>query len=76
MVEIDPSKISIAVRDPGPGFDFDRIADPDRFGMTTLEHGRGIALMRSMVDEVMFSHGGSEVRFSKRMSCHAATAAV
>ena len=69
VVEIEPTGVSIVVRDPGPGFDVQKIADPDRFHTTTLEHGRGIALMRGMVDEVRFARGGSEVRLLKRMSC-------
>jgi len=72
-VEIEPSKIRCIVRDPGPGFDYERIADPSRFAMTTLERGRGIALMRSVVDEVTFSRSGSEVCFSKRINCRAAS---
>jgi anti-sigma regulatory factor (Ser/Thr protein kinase) len=76
IVELQPSTISCVVRDPGSGFDFERIADPNRFDTTTLEHGRGLALMRSLVDEVTFSHSGSEVRFSKRMNCRVASSAL
>ena len=70
-VEIEPSSVCIIVRDPGPGFDV-RIADPDHFETTTLENGRGIALMRGMVDEVAFARSGSEVRLLKRTTCTAA----
>jgi anti-sigma regulatory factor (Ser/Thr protein kinase) len=75
-IEVKPSSISCVVRDPGPGFDFERIADPNRFETSTLEHGRGLALMRSLVDEVAFTRGGSEVHFSKRMNCRAASPAL
>lgn len=71
-IEVDPSRISLVVRDPGPGFDFEHVADANRFDTTTLEHGRGIALMRGLMDEVAFSRGGSEVRLSKFMNCRAA----
>lgn len=74
-VEIQGPNVCIAVRDPGPGFDFKRVADPKRFGPSKLEHGRGIALMRGLVDEVTFASGGSEVRLKKRMNCHASPAA-
>jgi len=74
--EIEPSKASIVIRDPGPGFDFQTAADPKRFSPTTLERGRGIALMRSMVDEVTFARGGSEVRLCKRMGCREGSARV
>ena len=73
-LEIQPAKVCVIVRDPGPGFDFERIADPDRFDTTRLEHGRGIALMRGVVDEVSFSRSGSEVRLVKRMGSPEASA--
>lgn len=65
-IQVDPGKICIVIRDPGSGFDVDRLANPDNFATTTLEHGRGIALMRGMVDELEFRHGGCEVRLCKR----------
>jgi len=74
-VEIQPSSVSIVVRDPGPGFDFQKEADPKHFQATTLDHGRGIALMRGLVDEVTFARGGSEVRLSKHMDCRPTTTA-
>jgi serine/threonine-protein kinase RsbW len=73
LVEVELSKISLVVRDPGPGFDFEHVADPNHFDATTLEHGRGIALMRGLMDEVTFSRGGSEVRLAKSMKCRSAS---
>jgi len=75
-IEIEPSNVTIVVRDPGSGFDFERVADPKRFDPTTLARGRGIALMRALVDEVSYSRRGSEVRLSKRMNCGAASPAL
>ncbi len=69
-LEMDPASVCVVIRDPGPGFDFQTAADPDRFPATTLTHGRGIALMRSLVDEVTFARGGTEVRLFKRMRWH------
>ena len=65
-VAADASEITITVRDPGPGFDL-ALADPDNFATTTLTHGRGICLMRSMVTEVNFARGGAEVQLRKRI---------
>ena len=70
-VEIEPSSVCITVRDSGPGFEVEKIADPDHFDTKPLEHGRGIALMRGMVNEVTFDRGGSEVRLLKRTICNA-----
>jgi serine/threonine-protein kinase RsbW len=66
-VQIDDAAITIVIRDPGEGFD---LASVDR---TTGErnltgHGRGICLMRSLMDDVSFQRGGSEVHLTKRRS--------
>jgi anti-sigma regulatory factor (Ser/Thr protein kinase) len=66
-VAVDGADITITVRDPGPGFDL-ALADPDNFAATTLSHGRGICLMRSLMTEVTFAHRGAEIRFRKHIS--------
>ncbi|MGA9567833.1 MAG: ATP-binding protein [Candidatus Korobacteraceae bacterium] len=65
-VAVDGADITITVRDPGPGFDL-ALADPDNFTATTLSHGRGICLMRSLMTEVTFAHRGAEIRMRKRL---------
>lgn len=66
-VEVAPGEIVITVRDPGPGFDVSLTADTNRVVASTSAHGRGIALMRSMMTEVQFGKGGSEVTLRKRL---------
>ncbi|MGC2110945.1 MAG: ATP-binding protein [Candidatus Korobacteraceae bacterium] len=61
-VDIDPSAIVIVVRDSGPGFD---LAAVDAAGPNLTEHGRGITMMKSLMDEVSYSRGGSEVQLKK-----------
>jgi len=61
----EPSEISIAVKDEGRGFDVHTIADP-----TTPENhgsirGRGIYLMKALMDELRFEDGGVVVRMRK-----------
>lgn len=64
-VDVDDSEIHIAVRDPGSGFDLSSIESAE--GETNLtDHGRGITLMRSLMDKVKYSHHGSEVHLMKR----------
>ncbi|HWS98029.1 MAG TPA: ATP-binding protein [Candidatus Methylomirabilis sp.] len=65
-VTANANEIMVAVRDPGPGFDLQR-ADADKYVATKLLHGRGLCLMRSLVTEVSFAHGGAEVVLRKRM---------
>ena len=63
-VEAGPSEIVISVRDPGPGFDL-ALADPENFAATKRASGRGICLMRSLMTEVAYGRGGSELRMRK-----------
>lgn len=67
VVTADLSDITVAVRDPGPGFDPGR-ADPEKFQATKLTHGRGICLMRSLMSEVSFAHHGAEIVLRKHLN--------
>lgn len=64
-VKVDRSAITITIRDPGPGFDVDAVTQSSEAGTNMTDHGRGIALMRSVMDEVAYRNGGSEVRLRK-----------
>ena len=57
--------ITIAVRDHGAGFDPSRIPDPRERDRLFLHHGRGLLLMRSLMDRVEHRHGGQEVVLHK-----------
>ena len=50
-----------AVKDQGNGFDYDNLPDPTSPENMLKENGRGVFLMRSLADEVVFDHGGSHV---------------
>jgi serine/threonine-protein kinase RsbW len=60
--------VSIVIKDQGRGFDPAVIVDPFILGNLEAEHGRGIMLMRWLMDEVSFEFGyrGTEVHMSKR----------
>lgn len=64
-VEITPSSFSFVIRDPGLGFDTGNPADEAEDGTNLTEHGRGIYLMRSLMDEVSYRNNGSELRLKK-----------
>jgi serine/threonine-protein kinase RsbW len=53
--------ILIAVRDEGPGFDPGSVPDPREADRKQLEHGRGLFLMRSLMDHVEYRKAGREV---------------
>ncbi len=42
-----------------------RRRSPTEAGTNVTEHGRGICLMRSLMDEVTYRHGGAEVQLRK-----------
>ncbi len=56
----------IVVRDPGPGFDPSKIADPCHGENIYSSHGRGIYLINQLMDEVQFHKNGTEIRMLKR----------
>jgi serine/threonine-protein kinase RsbW len=57
--------IEILVRDPGEGFDPDSISDPLNHENLVADHGRGIYLIRHLMDEVEHANGGREIRMRK-----------
>lgn len=59
-------EVSITVRDEGAGFDSDSIADPTAPENLISTHGRGIYLMRALMDEVSFEEGGTVVYMRKK----------
>jgi serine/threonine-protein kinase RsbW len=61
----EPSEISIAEKDEGRGFDINKIADPTAPENTGSVHGRGIYLMKTLMDEVRFEEGGVTVHMRK-----------
>jgi len=53
------------VADPGPGFSPDLVHDPKRRENVYADHGRGVYLIRQLMDEVHFERSGSEIRMWK-----------
>jgi serine/threonine-protein kinase RsbW len=67
-----PDEVSIAVKDEGRGFDVNNIADPTAPENIGSVHGRGIYLMKALMDEVRFEEGGVVVQMRKSASQAAA----
>jgi len=57
--------ITIIVRDPGDGYDPNDLHDPCSEENLHLTHGRGLFLIRALMDEVHFQNNGSEVHMRK-----------
>ena len=58
-------EVLITVRDGGRGFDSGRVPNPTTPENRLLTHGRGIYLMKALMDEVWFENGGSTVSMRK-----------
>jgi CheY-like chemotaxis protein/anti-sigma regulatory factor (Ser/Thr protein kinase) len=61
---ITRSEATFVIRDEGPGFDTRRFQPAA--ALTHGDHGRGIMLMRSIMDEVRHNQAGNEVTLVKR----------
>jgi CheY-like chemotaxis protein len=63
---IQPTEARFEVRDEGPGFDVSSLPPPG--DATSLEKatGRGLVLMRSFMDDVVFNAQGNQVALVKR----------
>ena len=58
------NSVIFSVSDEGRGFDFQSIPDPTAPENLEKPDGRGIFLMKSLSDGVVFENGGSKVRIA------------
>jgi serine/threonine-protein kinase RsbW len=58
--------ISITVSDQGQGFDPSAVPDPLSVDNLEADHGRGIHIMKLLMDEVSFEQRGTEVHMRKK----------
>ncbi len=66
QLKSDPNgRIVIIVTDPGPGFRPELIASPKQDENLYADHGRGVYLIRQLMDEVHFERSGNEIRMWK-----------
>jgi len=64
-IEVTPGRrATIDVKDSGPGFDFGELADPTEPGRLLTPGGRGVFLMRRLVDRIDFQPPGNRVRLT------------
>ena len=61
-------EVSMAIRDEGSGFESGSLPDPTAPEHRMSTHGRGIYLMRALMDEVSSEEGGTVVHMRKNPS--------
>jgi serine/threonine-protein kinase RsbW len=65
--------ISLIISDQGQGFDAHNVPDSVPAENLEAEHGRGIRLMKFVMDEVSFQRRGTEVYMCKKLTRNACT---
>lgn len=59
-------EVLIVVKDEGHGFDHNEVPDPTAPGAIESSHGRGIYLMKALMDEVHLEQGGTVIYMRKK----------
>ena len=66
-VGITVVSLVIRIRDRGKGFDYNRVQAPCSKAALWNRRGRGIFLMRQIMDEVIYTRNGSEITLIKNL---------
>jgi serine/threonine-protein kinase RsbW len=66
QIYVSPNRFRIRVRDEGEGFDVAGVVDPTRGEALMRASGRGVYLMRNIMDLVEFKDGGRVVELEKK----------
>lgn len=62
---VTPDKATMVVADEGPGFDHRNLADPTSEELLDKPRGRGVMLMRELMNEANFNEAGNQVTMIK-----------
>src|SRR5262249_5945347 len=65
--------LTIVVRDPGPGFELDKVPNPLEGDNVFKSSGGGVFMINQLMDEVAFADGGREVQMRKKRAPKAGT---
>ncbi len=66
-IEADDEGVTIQIDDHGNGFDVKKLGDCTKGDNLLRGGGRGVHLMRQLMDEVKFNAKGNSVRMTKRL---------
>jgi serine/threonine-protein kinase RsbW len=66
QIYVSPNRFRIRVRDEGAGFQPEQVSDPTQGEALLRSRGRGVYLMRSIMDSVVFREGGRVVELEKK----------
>lgn len=63
-----PQELLIVIRDAGMGFDPGEVPNPKAGENVHAYHGRGLYMIRELMDEVSFAHNGTEMRMRAKLA--------
>ncbi len=66
-VEYDEREVRIRIEDRGPGFAWDKLPDCTEGENKLDNHGRGVYLMRQLMDEVRYNETGNQLLMVKSL---------
>ena len=61
-------KIRVCIRDEGAGFQYRRVPSPVKKERLLFQSGRGLFIIKKMMDEVTFNRKGNAITFSKYLT--------
>jgi serine/threonine-protein kinase RsbW len=64
-IYVSSSRFKIRIKDQGDGFDFAAVADPTQGQNLMRPSGRGVFLMQSIMDKVLYTEGGRSLELEK-----------
>lgn len=64
---VEDSRLVIEVEDEGKGFDHKNLPDPTSEENIMRNSGRGVYLIRRLMDEVAYNETGNKIRMAKRI---------
>jgi len=63
--EVNSKLVQFIVSDQGEGFDYKKVPDPTSGSNVTRPHGRGVYLIKELMDNVEFLNGGRTIKMVK-----------
>ena len=71
IINVSDKELSVNVYDSGQGFDLDSVPDPDFNSDKLDDTGRGIFVIRSLMDSVVYkkTNGGNVLEMKKKLEC-------
>lgn len=64
VVAVTPGACAVEVADSGPGFDSEAVSDPTAPEGLLSTRGRGVFLMRRLVDRLEYNESGNKVKLT------------